>query len=91
MGKKKPGRGQNKRWDLIVQHARATHLRLDVLRGASESGTLGISFPREGEGSRGRYAAGARHGARNCSGVESASRSDKRGRYDRIGCIVWLL
>ena len=65
MGEKNQGADRTN--GVIVQRARATHLRLDVLRGASGSGTLGISFPLV-RGSRSRYAAGARHGARNCIG-----------------------
>ena len=79
MGEKNQGADRTN--GVIVQRARATHLRLDVLRGASGSGTLGISFPLV-RGSRSRYAAGARHGARNCSG---GLNSDKyEGTSNRI-------
>ena len=65
---------------VFVQRARATHLRLDVLRGDSDSGTLGIWFLNV-RGSRARYASGARHGARNCSGGSRMRASDLTHYY----------
>ena len=64
----------------FVQRARAAHLHVDVLRGDSDSGTLGIWFLIV-RGSRARYASGARHGARNCSGGSRMRASDLTHYY----------